>query len=551
MVLLRLFCVLSWLTAAAVWVRWTASARTDFYAASTDRVQAKSTADYMADCSCSHRDTCEDGATCDGVIFGPSRGAFPHGCRWREISPSNGTDQYEYWDELEHVWVDLRPSACTIKLESADGYVVKSKAPRESVRNPATIVDQKATHTVITNLWYNNGRWYAIVEGETFINTIKISRNQQVTTVHVKNATAWFENVKHNVVRGDTLLFDYIFFVHPTAIGHWCEMLFPLFSVLKESAFKVREMNMLLLHLRRKHLMEWVRNVIATTLRVPPGDSLPSIWLQEDADDSHEQLVAPLQGIPAEVWLCFERAIIVKDLFTGGKRSFASSSHAREFRAKIYEANGLVAPPSSSRGNKPPQVITFQRKRANRRIVNEAQLLDLLRTYAPVQVVEFNSSHSFAEQLTTISKTGIFVSAHTSNLANAIFLPPGSAVIELIQRFWSWRRLDQSFKDQTDLMGDIHHFAWRAFHENQTVYLDPRDSEKFGKWTLEQCHVEECVEAHTNVDVIVDLDQLKTMLDARIPRVLSGESVKKMIKAGLTVWPDANPDGPQPWKVIG
>lgn len=61
--------------------------------------------------------------------------------------------------------------------------------------------------------------------------------------------------------------------------------------------------------------------------------------------------------------------------------------------------------------------------------------------------------------------------------------------------------------------------------------------------------MEECVEAHTNVDIIVDIDQLKTMLDARIPRVLAGQSVKKMTKAGLNVWPDGNPDGPQPWKV--
>ena len=27
-------------------------------------------------------------------------------------------------------------------------------------------------------------------------------------------------------------------------------------------------------------------------------------------------------------------------------------------------------------------------------------------------------------------------------------------------------------------MGDIHHFAWRAFHVNQTVYLRERDLEK-------------------------------------------------------------------------
>jgi protein O-GlcNAc transferase len=43
-----------------------------------------------------------------------------------------------------------------------------------------------------------------------------------------------------------------------------------------------------------------------------------------------------------------------------------------------------------------PRVITFQRKRANRRIVNEDGLLDLLRQYGQLRVVEFNSSTSFA-----------------------------------------------------------------------------------------------------------------------------------------------------------
>ena len=70
------------------------------------------------------------------------------------------------------------------------------------------------------------------------------------------------------------------------------------------------------------------------------------------------------------------------------------------------------------------------------------------------------------------------VQAHTSNLANCIFLPPGSAVVELIQRFWTWMALDKSFKDQTDQLADVHHFAWRAHHKNQTVYLNPRDLER-------------------------------------------------------------------------
>ena len=31
-------------------------------------------------------------------------------------------------------------------------------------------------------------------------------------------------------------------------------------------------------------------------------------------------------------------------------------------------------------------------------------------------------------------------------------------------------------------MGDIHHYAWRARHRNQSVYINKRDSERFGNW---------------------------------------------------------------------
>lgn len=90
------------------------------------------------------------------------------------------------------------------------------------------------------------------------------------------------------------------------------------------------------------------------------------------------------------------------------------------------------------------QLITFQRKRANRRIINEAQLLDLLRTYAPVQVVEFNSSHSFAEQLTTVSKTGIFVSVRCLDGCSAVVqtqqVPPtaeGQSAARLLKQLFA------------------------------------------------------------------------------------------------------------------
>ena len=47
---------------------------------------------------------------------------------------------------------------------------------------------------------------------------------------------------------------------------------------------------------------------------------------------------------------------------------------------------------------------------------------------------------------------------------------------------------------QTAMMGDIHHFAWRAQHANETQYIVPRDRDRFGDWQPLQCNNEECVE---------------------------------------------------------
>lgn len=63
-----------------------------------------------------------------------------------------------------------------------------------------------------------------------------------------------------------------------------------------------------------------------------------------------------------------------------------------------------------------------------------------------VYVAEFNASTPFASQLAAMADTTVFVSVHTSNLANAQFLQPGSAVLELLQRHWVWDNLDRSFQ---------------------------------------------------------------------------------------------------------
>ena len=66
-------------------------------------------------------------------------------------------------------------------------------------------------------------------------------------------------------------------------------------------------------------------------------------------------------------------------------------------------------------------------------MVNEDELIQLLKSYnCELRLVEYNSTSSLYEQLLAMRGTGIYISVHTSNLANAPLLQPGSAVFELI-----------------------------------------------------------------------------------------------------------------------
>ena len=86
-----------------------------------------------------------------------------------------------------------------------------------------------------------------------------------------------------------------------TAIGHWGEMMFPLFSILREeAAFAQPPAQFVLLHLKRAHLMEWVRAVMAAALAVPRGGALPRLLMQAETPSAADQTCAP--PLPAAPW---------------------------------------------------------------------------------------------------------------------------------------------------------------------------------------------------------------------------------------------------------
>jgi hypothetical protein len=375
-----------------------------------------------------------------------------------------------------------------------------------------------------------------------------MTKNKVLNTLVVKDASIFASSLSRNVkyLNGDTLILNFIHFLHPTAIGHWLEMLGPLFSVLRMQPtsssssgggggnFNRPPDRVLLLYLKRAHLMQWVRAMLAVTLGLPPKTPLPPLLMQKEVDSVWKQITAPLEGFNDSDWICFENVLVVKDTFSGGRRTFFSAEDAQLFRRMAYVHANLPPPtpllPLPKNNTKRP-VITFQRKLANRRVVNEAELLEMLGEFGDVQVVEFDAETSFSTQVAAMASTCVFVAVHTSNLANSIFLPPGSAVVELIQRNWVWHNLDESFLVQTTAMGDVHHFAWRSHrHNSETRYLDPADAKRFGTedWDGLKCDTEECVEAHTNVDVIVNIEELRSLMGNRLPYVYEGRGVEEL-----------------------
>lgn len=82
---------------------------------------------------------------------------------------------------------------------------------------------------------------------------------------------------------------------------------------------------------------------------------------------------------------------------------------------------------------------------------------------------------------------------------------------------------------------DLHHYAWRAQKANQTVFTDPRLERQFGGWNTSQCQEPACVEAHTMVDVVVDVQALQRLIAGRLELIRAGASVAR----ARLPWPPA------------
>lgn len=116
----------------------------------------------------------------------------------------------------------------------------------------------------------------------------KMSKNQQIQPLHVANASEFAAALDARVLSGDSVLMDFPYFLHPTAIGHWPEILFPLFSALRALP-DFRPRRALLLSLKRAHVNAWTRHFMAAALSDTPQLDVPVLF-QAEVDSVWHQI---------------------------------------------------------------------------------------------------------------------------------------------------------------------------------------------------------------------------------------------------------------------
>lgn len=447
-------------------------------------------------------------------------GYFPQECVWRVVpdvvSPAAAKNrshiwrvrEYEFWDNTAKMWVprSSQPKQCTIGSRGA--LVSYSKAFEGK-----TIDHDYEEYRVLKNVWFSNGVFYKVVDAAETGEAKSLSSNIDFATLVVQDVGAFASQIKMRFVEGETVLLDFSYFIHPTAIGHWLEYLLPMMSIRRIQGLFRPPQGILLMHLKRSFVFEWVRAALGATFGIGGEGQLPPIIFQEETSSVWSQISTSFEKLPRDEWICFEKVIVAKDVIDGGTRTaFNNSRDASIFRKRMHRLYGLKVK-SVSLQRDLRRKITLLHKSANRRIRNKEELKRLLSQFGTVSEFEFTSKVPMAIQLDIITKTHILVSAHTSGLANAMFLPPGALVLELRHRNFM-ASLENTFEQQINSLGDVTHIFWKATKEEEGPYIYSDDERKFGGelWANEKCNTEDCVEAHTLVDLVVNISEIEMLL---------------------------------------
>lgn len=159
----------------------------------------------------------------------------------------------------------------------------------------------------------------------------------------------------------------------------------------------------------------------------------------------------------------------------------SESTLLRAFSSRVLQFHKIATP---SKPPNSPITLTYVDRTTNRRLSDQAALLETLRINHPeitINVVDL-ASISFPEQLSIVRSTDILVGVHGAGLTHGIFLPPRSALIEIMP----FNLAHKGFRNMAKMLG------------NRYVAVEAQDNPDVteissGSWHFEDVQVDEKV----------------------------------------------------------
>uniref|UniRef100_A0A7S1X3Q3 Uncharacterized protein n=1 Tax=Tetraselmis chuii TaxID=63592 RepID=A0A7S1X3Q3_9CHLO len=112
-----------------------------------------------------------------------------------------------------------------------------------------------------------------------------------------------------------------------------------------------------------------------------------------------------------------------------------------------------------------------------------------------------------------MARTKVLVGRTGAVLVNAMFLPPGSSLLELIPYNWAFMGLDAVYRNITLSVGDVGYSSWRAEHAHSCAYASPSDA-RFAGWDVSDCVTATCLEVHARAGIVVDIQAMEKRLSS-------------------------------------
>ncbi|KAG1664777.1 hypothetical protein FOA52_013629 [Chlamydomonas sp. UWO 241] len=461
------------------------------------------------------------------------------------------------------------------RREPADGGVVSASLLNAKPAVGGIGVEPRGA--VYNHLWYNNGRWYAVLPPARMEEAMEIGLTAatSIAKLPIADLAALTVRLDLHYLPGNTLIYDFPFMAYPDHLGHWLELAVPTWNMLMQEAgewaeqttAKARRIHNVLFPNAQKRSPGWMGDVITVVLW--PGHNRAGPEPEPNRIDYYD-----IGAVDQKSWLLFENVVVSQDRYTepmnrAGFRgpehgdlwrydgcdrwisstfasTFATPQLGRTFREYTFlkyatelASENVTAPKSLSEC----KFFTLLTLDGGPKIVNNREMYDtVLKPMAETFGLEarhivMNEADWFKHHLSVAATSAVIVGRQSPLMANTIFLTPGAMVLEILPYKWEWHRLSMLYYNLTQSIGDVHHFAWRAMDVSAAVYHRKEgaiaEPIRYKDWKSDECHARECLDPQGSADVIVDLPAIEAILQAKLPGVFAGKSVEELAE----LWP--------------